>query len=395
MQLNPLRIVTQFAHVLQQELFPELESSVGPLDKKLELLAALVSMAPLEPMLSANRAWTGRPSKDRAALATAFMAKAVFNLPTTRDLISRLRVDAALRRFCGWYSADGLPHESKFSRAFAEFAATGLPQQLHAAVIAATQSQRLIGHITRDSTAIPARERISETAREEKKTSQTKVRKRTEARDKRRRAAKQSKAEGHAKGEGNGKAQSKRQSKTKSKPKPKRKHPKGAFAKAKATDRGTRVKRQRLQQLDQMLKDLPRHCDIGAKMNSQGNQDWWRGYKLHLDTADGQIPISAVITSASVHDSQVAIPLMTLSSQRVAYLYEVMDSAYGADEIHAHSRPPQPCAGHRAAPPARHQKVVASTESISGHPSPATVPGQRGALQGTDDERAGECAVEG
>jgi flagellar biosynthesis GTPase FlhF len=334
MQLNPLRIVTQFAHVLQQELFPELQTSVGPLGKELKLLAAVVSMAPLEPMLSANRSSTGRPAKDRSALATAFIAKAVLNLPTTRDLISRLRVDAALRRFCGWYSADGLPHESKFSRAFAEFAATELPQHLHAAVIAATQSERLIGHITRDSTAIPARERMAEIVQQEKKANQEKARKRTQAREKRKRAAQQAKAEGKA--QGKAKAQAKRQSKPRSKPK--RKHAKGAFARAKATERGPRIQRQRHQQLAQMLNDLPRHCDIGAKVNSQGNQDWWRGYKLHLDTADGQIPISAVLTSASVHDSQVAIPLMTLSSQRVVHLYELMDSAYDADEIHAHSR---------------------------------------------------------
>jgi hypothetical protein len=33
------------------------------------------------------------------------------------------------------------------------------------------------------------------------------------------------------------------------------------------------------------------------------------GYKLHIHLADGGIPISCVLTSASVHDSQVAIPL--------------------------------------------------------------------------------------
>jgi hypothetical protein len=87
-----------------------------------------------------------------------------------------------------------------------------------------------------------------------------------------------------------------------------------------------------------MLADLPRRCDMGAKTNSQGHQQYWRGYKLHLDVADGQIPISAVLTSASVHDSQVAIPLMTMTSERVVHLYELMDSAYDAGEIHAHSR---------------------------------------------------------
>jgi hypothetical protein len=54
--------------------------------------------------------------------------------------------------------------------------------------------------------------------------------------------------------------------------------------------------------------------------------------------ADGQLPISAVPTSASVHDSPVAIPPMTLTSGRVTHLYELMDSAYDADSIHAHSR---------------------------------------------------------
>ncbi len=60
-------------------------------------------------------------------------------------------------RYVLWLAERSLPHESKFSRAFAEFAATHLPQQLHEAVIAATQSERLIEHIARDSTAIPAR----------------------------------------------------------------------------------------------------------------------------------------------------------------------------------------------------------------------------------------------
>ncbi|HBC89010.1 MAG TPA: hypothetical protein DCZ94_18885 [Lentisphaeria bacterium] len=33
----------------------------------------------------------------------------------------------------------------------------------------------------------------------------------------------------------------------------------------------------------------------------------WRGYKLYIDTMDGDVPISAHLISASVHDSQVAI----------------------------------------------------------------------------------------
>jgi hypothetical protein len=299
MQLNPRQIVTQFAHILQEELFPLLQTVVGPLSRQMELLTSVVALAPLERMLSARRSATGRPARDRAALVTAFMAKAILNLPTTRDLIARLQVDEPLRQFCGWSCVAALPHESKFSRAFAEFAGTELPQQLHEAVIAATQQQRLIGHIARDSTAIPVRERFPETAKQQAE---------------KRKAKKRGGKPGRRKG------------------------PKGGFVKAKAAERGTRIQRQRHQKLDRMLNDLPRQCDIGTKKNSQGHEQYWRGYKLHLDVADGQLPISAVLTSASVHDSQVAIPLMTLTSGRVTHLYELMDSAYDAESIHAHSR---------------------------------------------------------
>lgn len=83
---------------------------------------------------------------------------------------------------------------------------------------------------------------------------------------------------------------------------------------------------------------MPRNCDIGAKTNSNGHLQYWRGFKLHWDVADGQIPISAVLTSASVHDSQVAISLATMTAQRVTSLYDLMDSAYDAAAIHEHSR---------------------------------------------------------
>jgi hypothetical protein len=302
MQLNPRQMVVQFAHLLQEDLFPRIAIAVGALSGEMELLAAVMALSPLERMICARRSATGRPARDRAAMATAFMAKAILNLPTTRDLISRLQVDDALRQFCGWASERAVPHESKFSRAFAEFAVSELPQQLHQAMIAATQRERLIGHIARDSTAILARERFPETAKQ--------------------------------------KAEAKRAKKAKKKGgKPgAQKGAKHVFARKKAAERGKRISRQRHQKLDRMLKELPRQCDIGAKTSSKGYQQYWRGYKLHLDVADGQLPISAVLTSASVHDSQVAIPLMTMTSQRVVHLYELMDSAYDAGDIHAHSK---------------------------------------------------------
>jgi hypothetical protein len=307
MQLTPRTALLQFAHVCQQELFPMLDEVLDGVSSQLELVASIVSLVPLGKLLNASRAGTGRPAKDRTALATAFIAKAVLGLPTTRDLIDRLKVDRGLRQMCGWRHEAGIPHESKFSRAFAEFAVNQLPQRLHEAMIENTQKDRLIGHIARDSTAITGREQVPEAVIEEKR----------EKRKERKRKPNGSRKRGRPKGAVTLKAKKK---------------------KGKASEREKRLERQPHQTLEAMLAELPTQCDIGAKTTKNGQEQYWTGFKLHLDVADGQIPISAILTSASVHDSQVAIPLMTLSGKRVNYLYELMDSAYDANHIHAHSR---------------------------------------------------------
>jgi hypothetical protein len=70
---------------------------------------------------------------------------------------------------CDWRTPQAVPHESKFSRAFGRFAASQLPPQLHQAVVAATQGERVVGPIARDATAIPVRERFPEKAEPRKK----------------------------------------------------------------------------------------------------------------------------------------------------------------------------------------------------------------------------------
>ena len=38
--------------------------------------------------------------------------------------------------------------------------------------------------------------------------------------------------------------------------------------------------------LDEMLAELPKLCNHGAKKNAKGFQTTWQGYKLHIDTAE-------------------------------------------------------------------------------------------------------------
>jgi hypothetical protein len=146
MQITTLRDqLLQFAHVMQSSLFPALENEIGPLSRKAELFVQVLTMTPFGPWLG-ERNRIGRPREHRCALAAAFIAKAVFNFSTTRHLIEELSNNAQLRRLCGWMQRSELPHESTFSRVFAEFAHTELPQKLHEALIRSTQSDRLIGH---------------------------------------------------------------------------------------------------------------------------------------------------------------------------------------------------------------------------------------------------------
>ena len=283
----PLReTLSSYWQSLQGELFPALEEELGPLGERYRNLVTVLELARLEALVKDWPGLVGRPRKDRAALARAFIAKAVFNIAQTNMLIERLALDKTLRRLCGWTRAGAVPSEATFSRAFAEFAASRLPGCLHQAVIVKTQGSRLVGHVARDSTAIEARERSPK-------------KKKTEARRKRGRPKKGAERP----------------------PRERR-----------------RLERQAKMSLAEMLADLPRACSPGVKQNAKGYRTHWIGYKLHLDVADGDIPITALLTSASLHDSQAAIPLATMTASRVTNLYDLMDSAYDAPEIKEHSR---------------------------------------------------------
>ena len=277
-----------FGQILQSQLFPRLREELGEISEPHEQFVRALALLEMEGFV-AVRHGRGRPAHDRAKVARAFLAKAVFHIPHTRALLDRLAHDTVLRRLCGWETAAQIPDETVFSRAFAEFAHSEFPQRVHAALVQRTQSERLVGHILRDATAIEVREKPG--------------------------------------------------------PKPKpaapaARRPHRKAGQTKRPEQMTRLERQcsGTMTLQEMLDELPRNCDIGCKLDSKGNKYRWSGYKLHLDVADGQVPISCVLTSASVNDTQVAVPLMLTSAERVTSLYDLMDTGYDATAIREKSR---------------------------------------------------------
>jgi len=273
---------------VQGSLFPWLEEELGPLTEKQQQLVQILELIRIEEHLRSYSGSSGRPPADRVSIARAFVAKMVYNIPFTNMLVDRLKSDKSLRRLCGWEYQYQIPDESTFSRANAEFSTSHLPERVHEAMIRKSYATEIIGHISRDSTAINAREKPA-----------------------------------------------KKKPVTKASPK-KRGRPKKGEERPKTM---SRLERQAAgMTLAAMISELSTACDVGTKRNSKGHTSSWIGYKLHIDAADGGIPISCLLSSASVHDSQFSIPLAEKTHDRVCNLYDLMDSAYDAPPIHEHSR---------------------------------------------------------
>ena len=119
-----------FSHLLQGQLFPILTEELGPLGERHQALVRALALLQLDGVVT-RRQGRGRRPHDRANVARAFLAKAIFNLPHTRALLDRLAHDPTLRRLCGWEKAAEVPEESVFSRAFSEFADSEFAQRVH------------------------------------------------------------------------------------------------------------------------------------------------------------------------------------------------------------------------------------------------------------------------
>jgi len=230
--------IMQRWNIIQHELMPELRNEVGALTPKLMQVVHTLEWVRIEEFVSSSFGGCGRPKHDRGMLSNAFVAKAVLGITTTAGLIERLAIDRALRRICGFSMWKSLPSEATFSRAFAEFAKAGLAERTHAALVKETLGEQLIGHISRDGTAIEARERPV----------------------KREQAA----------------------------------EPAPVVTKKRGRPCKDEIREVKLGKLDlqqgmpfaQLLKELPRDCDRGSKCNAQGYKNSWNGYKLHIDTTD-------------------------------------------------------------------------------------------------------------
>jgi Transposase DDE domain/Transposase domain (DUF772) len=277
--------LSQFWSNVQCRLFPLLEEDLGKLTPDHKKLAAILELVRIEEFIPSGEFNLGRPSKDRRAIARAFIAKIVFKLPYTKNLLKELKNDTRLKSICGWESFAKLPSESKLSRAFNEFSKLCLPERVHQALIKEVYKDQIVGHVVKDSMPLEAREKSLKkgTAQDRNKVKREKY---------------------------------------------------------KNKKLGILTRRQK--QLNEsnvniMEEELPKTCDKGMKKSAQGYTEIWKGYKLHAAVDDHCVPLAVIITSASLNDCEAAIPLAAKSNLVAKNFYDLMDAAYSHPEIKEHS----------------------------------------------------------
>lgn len=286
--LKNLQTLSCYWLKIQDCLFPFIEKEIGQITEKHKKLISILELLRIENFIAISSDNVGCPLKDRRAIARSFVAKALFQLTTTRALIDRLSSDLQLRKICGWSTDEKLPSESTFSRAFTVLANSDILENVHQAIVSKYAENAVVLLVSRDSTKIEVREKAQYLKLDETDTPKLKKRGR-----------------------------------------PKKGHEPIKELKT--------IEKQVNQSLDQIIKELPNICNKGTKIDSKGYKESWNGYKLHWDVTEDQIPVSCILTSASVHDSQVSIPLSILSTQKINYLLEIADAAYDSKILKDHS----------------------------------------------------------
>ncbi len=266
---------------LENCLFLEIKEQLGTLSTKEEKLIKILDFAQIEKNVTVVTI-TNIP-KDREEIARAMIAKSVYNMQTTRDLIDRLHSDRVLRVLCGWRYKIDIPSEAKFSRVFKELSDLQIAQKTHKKFVNEYLSDTVFMYNATDAAMIPLREKPVKIKKEEK--------------------------------------------------------PKNKVGRPKKGEKREPVKpkilelQKEMKTTKKMLSLVSTVCGVGVKQNSKGNREITIGGKLHISAVDGDIPIAAFYSGANVHDSSVALPLINETGKRVMYLRDLLDAGYDSDII--------------------------------------------------------------
>lgn len=239
----------------------------------------------------------GRVGYDLLSILGIMLLKLHFRQPTMKETLLLLRENGNLKDILGISRVPSQATACRLSRVVERVVD---PAVLHERVIQAykeAMDNRMVGHLSIDSTIIEAREKPFV---KEKEASPAPV-----------------------------------------PPKKKGRKKKGSPEEKAYLEQKARAERERLDYLAedplQSISRLEMRCSLTAKQNSKGKRQWFIGYKAHLATDDFGVSVAYAVTGACVHDCKVAVPLMKTAHQRTDFLYALMDKGYLNPDIDAYA----------------------------------------------------------
>lgn len=239
----------------------------------------------------------GRVGYDLLSILGIMLLKLHFRQPTMKETLLLLRENGNLKDILGISTVPSQATACRLSRVVERVVD---PAVLHERVIQAykeAMDNRMVGHLSIDSTIIEAREKPFV---KEKEASPAPV-----------------------------------------PPKKKGRKKKGSPEEKAYLEQKARAERERLDYLAedplQSISRLEMRCSLTAKQNSKGKRQWFIGYKAHLATDDFGVSVAYAVTGACVHDCKVAVPLMKTAHQRTDFLYALMDKGYLNPDIDAYA----------------------------------------------------------
>lgn len=239
----------------------------------------------------------GRVGYDLLSILGIMLLKLHFRQPTMKETLLLLRENGNLKDILGISTVPSQATACRLSRVVERVVD---PAVLHERVIQAykeAMDNRMVGHLSIDSTIIEAREKPFV---KEKEASPAPV-----------------------------------------PPKKKGRKKKGSPEEKAYLEQKARAERERLDYLAedplQSISRLEMRCSLTARQNSKGKRQWFIGYKAHLATDDFGVSVAYAVTGACVHDCKVAVPLMKTAHQRTDFLYALMDKGYLNPDIDAYA----------------------------------------------------------
>lgn len=261
-----------------------------PSERELAFLQYFESMKalldPVEIKKLSRPHWKGRRGYDYLSILGILILKLFLHQDTMKATLLTLQENTNLQDILGITT---VPSEATVSRLSSHVMNIVHLTMLHERLVRGYihASDRVVGHLSIDSTIIEAREKPVKTAKSLRKKSEKKKRGRKR---------------------------------------------KGSVEEKELQERRQQEEQEKIRYLaesfEESMKRYELRCSITGKQNSKGKMQYFIGYKAHIATDDFGIPISYAVTGAKVHDSNLAVPLMKKAKQSTEFLYILLDKGY-------------------------------------------------------------------